>query len=277
MGGALDPIRALGRPDRGDHLRRSRLVQYPVRAGAEGIHSGIGLRRQERPGQARRADRGLEETVRAPGRRPPSRSWKGSSFWPGARSARPSSSSRKRPRCGPRLWPAPIWRPATMGSPRAPRGRPSKRTPTRFPPWPPRSRSSTRAGKEKEAREAYQVARAARPLGRPRSAGFPPPGECRLPLEGRGNLDRAQPPSRPMPSGTDETAIDRIDLKTLGPLVWSPFPAEAFSRTDTAGGPGTWPLTRARTSSSSSSWAGSAPIACSSFKRSARNTRPSRN
>ena len=27
-----------------------------------------------------------------------------------------------------------------------------------------------------------------------------------------------------MPSGTDETAIDRIDLKTLGPLVWSPFP-----------------------------------------------------
>ena len=34
-------------------------------------------------------------------------------------------------------------------------------------------------------------------------------------------------------SGTDETAIDRIDLTTLGPLVWTPFPAEPFSGTDT--------------------------------------------
>ena len=44
-------------------LRRSRLVQYPFRAGAEGIYPGVGIRRQERPGQARRADRGAEEII----------------------------------------------------------------------------------------------------------------------------------------------------------------------------------------------------------------------
>ena len=27
------------------------------------------------------------------------------------------------------------------------------------------------------------------------------------------------------PADTDETAVDRIDLKTLGPLIWSPFDA----------------------------------------------------
>jgi peroxiredoxin len=49
--------------------------------------------------------------------------------------------------------------------------------------------------------------------------------------------------SNPHPSngsGTDETAVNRIDLKTLGPLVWGPFSAEAFTRTDTAGAP--WSL-----------------------------------
>src|SRR5262245_46515963 len=36
-------------------------------------------------------------------------------------------------------------------------------------------------------------------------------------------------------SGTEETAIDRIDLNTLGPLVWSPFPAPSFSSVDSTG------------------------------------------
>ena len=136
---------------------------------------------------------------------------------------------------------------------------------------PPRRRQGKRGPR------GLQDARAARPLGRPRSAGLPPTGECRLSLEGRGYVDGASASQPASASGTDETAIDRIDLKTLGPLVWSPFPAEALSRTDTAGAPGTSPLIKARTCSSSSSWAGSVPTACSSFRRSARNTRRSRN
>ena len=81
------------------------------------------------------------------------------------------------------------------------------------------------AGKDKEARDAYRLLEPARPLGRPRPAGLPPPRADRRPLEGRGNLDGpASPPANA--SGTDETAIDRIDLTTLGPLLWTPFPAE---------------------------------------------------
>jgi peroxiredoxin/Tfp pilus assembly protein PilF len=34
---------------------------------------------------------------------------------------------------------------------------------------------------------------------------------------------------------TSETAINRIDLSTLGPLVWSPFPAKPLAGTDTTG------------------------------------------
>jgi peroxiredoxin/tetratricopeptide (TPR) repeat protein len=41
-------------------------------------------------------------------------------------------------------------------------------------------------------------------------------------------------------AGTDESAVDRIDLTTLGPLVWTPFAAEPFSRADTTGAP--WSL-----------------------------------
>jgi peroxiredoxin len=41
-------------------------------------------------------------------------------------------------------------------------------------------------------------------------------------------------------AGTDEISINRIDLTTLGPLVWTPFPAEPFSRPDTTGNP--WSL-----------------------------------
>jgi peroxiredoxin len=36
-------------------------------------------------------------------------------------------------------------------------------------------------------------------------------------------------------NGSDEAAITRIDLATLGPLIWSPTPAEPFALVDTAG------------------------------------------
>jgi peroxiredoxin len=35
--------------------------------------------------------------------------------------------------------------------------------------------------------------------------------------------------------GSDEAAINRIDLTTLGPLAWTPFPAEPLAGTDTTG------------------------------------------
>jgi peroxiredoxin len=45
-------------------------------------------------------------------------------------------------------------------------------------------------------------------------------------------------------SAPDEKPIDRIDLNTLGPLVWSPFSAQPIEGTDTAGK--TWSLADAR-------------------------------
>jgi peroxiredoxin len=47
------------------------------------------------------------------------------------------------------------------------------------------------------------------------------------------------------PGGTDVSTIDRIDLNTLGPLAWSPFPAEPLAGTDTAGKP--WALADLKT------------------------------
>lgn len=41
-------------------------------------------------------------------------------------------------------------------------------------------------------------------------------------------------------AGTEEAAISRIDLNTLGPLVWSPFPAPTLTGDDTQGR--TWSL-----------------------------------
>jgi peroxiredoxin len=56
------------------------------------------------------------------------------------------------------------------------------------------------------------------------------------PIVAAWKADGAWKPAEPAPaSGTDETAIDRIDLTTLGPLVWSPFPALPFDGVDTTG------------------------------------------
>ena len=92
------------------------------------------------------------------------------------------------------------------------------------------------AGKEKEAREAYKTLEAlARwadrdvPVFRRLDTIF-----SRWKAEGTWTEPDTQAANS---SGTDETAINRIDLNTLGPLVWGPSVADAFSRTDTAGAP----------------------------------------
>jgi peroxiredoxin len=95
------------------------------------------------------------------------------------------------------------------------------------------------AGKEKEAREAYKLLE---PLASWADRDVPVFRRlenvvARWRAEGTWTQPDAQATNA---SGTDETVIDRIDLKTLGPLVWGPFPADAFSRTDTAGAP--WSL-----------------------------------
>ncbi|APW63719.1 peroxiredoxin family protein [Paludisphaera borealis] len=56
------------------------------------------------------------------------------------------------------------------------------------------------------------------------------------PIVARWKSDGAWKPAEPSPSsGADESAVDRIDLATLGPLVWSPFPALPFAGVDTTG------------------------------------------
>ena len=91
-------------------------------------------------------------------------------------------------------------------------------------------------GKEKEAREAF---RSLEPLARWADRDLPVFRRLetvisRWKAEGTWTSSTSQPANA---AGTDETAIDRTDLKTLGPLVWSPFPADTFSRTDTSGTP----------------------------------------
>ena len=95
------------------------------------------------------------------------------------------------------------------------------------------------AGKEKEAREAY---RKLEPLARWADRDLPVFRRL-APIVARWKADKTwtRPAAEPASAaGTDETAINRIDLTTLGPLGLAPFPAEPFSATDTAGKP--WSL-----------------------------------
>ncbi len=93
-------------------------------------------------------------------------------------------------------------------------------------------------GKDNEARTAY---RALERLGRSADRDLPVLQRVEA-IVARWKVENAWTP-RPEPpgasagggGGTDETTVNRIDLTTLGPLTWSPFPAEPFSRTDTAG------------------------------------------
>jgi len=95
------------------------------------------------------------------------------------------------------------------------------------------------AGKDEEARDAYRLLE---PMARWADRELPvfrrlEPIVARWKAEGTWTSSAPQPVNA---SGTDETTIDRIDLNTLGPLVWAPFPAELFSRTDITGSP--WSL-----------------------------------
>jgi peroxiredoxin/tetratricopeptide (TPR) repeat protein len=95
-------------------------------------------------------------------------------------------------------------------------------------------------GKEQEAREAYHVLE---PLARCADRDLPVFRRlenvvARWKAEGSW-IDAGL--STANPADTDETAVDRIDLNKLGPLIWSPFAAAALNGTDTAGVP--WNLT----------------------------------
>ena len=68
----------------------------PHRGRAESVHAGAGLRGQERPGQARRADRGPAETDEPRREISPGRARGPSDSWRGGKSGRLSSRSQKR-------------------------------------------------------------------------------------------------------------------------------------------------------------------------------------
>jgi peroxiredoxin len=95
------------------------------------------------------------------------------------------------------------------------------------------------AGKEKEARAAY-----ARFVPMARWADRDVPVFRRLDgIVARWKADptwKAPEASPATSGGSDETAINRIDLGTLGPLTWTPYPAEPLAGTGTDGKP--WSL-----------------------------------
>jgi peroxiredoxin len=90
------------------------------------------------------------------------------------------------------------------------------------------------AGKEKEARDAYGKLM---PIARWADRDLPVFRRLE-PIVARWKADKSWSPQVAEPAqrtGSDETAINRIDLTTLGPLVWSPTPAAPFSAADTTG------------------------------------------
>jgi peroxiredoxin len=94
-------------------------------------------------------------------------------------------------------------------------------------------------GKRKEAKDAY---RKLQPLARWADRDLPVIRRLEAMLD-RWKADKtwaASTAEPAAPTSTDEAAIDRIDLTTLGPLVWTPFAAEPFSSPDTTGAP--WSL-----------------------------------
>jgi peroxiredoxin len=90
-------------------------------------------------------------------------------------------------------------------------------------------------GKIQEAQEAY---RKLEPLARHADADLPVFRRL-APVVAAWKADPSWKPV-PQDSATDDATANRIDLATLGPLTWSPFPAEPFSAPDTKGQ--TWGL-----------------------------------
>jgi len=108
------------------------------------------------------------------------------------------------------------------------------RNPNQVPPLAAQVEILHAAGKDKEARDAYRLLE---PLARWADRDLPvfrrlEPVVARWKAEGTWTSSADQPVTA---SGTDETTIDRIDLTTLGPLVWAPFAAEPFSKVDATG------------------------------------------
>ena len=92
-------------------------------------------------------------------------------------------------------------------------------------------------GRDKPAREAY---RKLGPLARNADPDLPVFRRLAPIVAGwTSESDRERKPPGPE-SATDDATVHRIDLTTLGPLTWSPWPAEPFARPDTDGK--TWSL-----------------------------------
>lgn len=97
-------------------------------------------------------------------------------------------------------------------------------------------------GKDKDAVEAY---RKLEPLAKWADRDLPVLRRLE-PIVSRWKTDKILATSgSESPGGTDVSTIDRIDLNTLGPLAWSPLPAEPLAGTDTAGKP--WNLSDLKT------------------------------
>ncbi len=131
-------------------------------------------------------------------------------------------------------------------------------------------------GKDKDAIEAYCKLE---PLGKWADRDLPVFRQLE-PIATRWKADKVlvvPAPAAETPGGTDVATIDRIDLNTLGPLTWSRFLPSLSPEPTPPASHGPLPTSgpRARMYWSSFSWAGSAPIASSSSRSSARNTAPS--
>jgi peroxiredoxin len=85
-------------------------------------------------------------------------------------------------------------------------------------------------GKTREAQNAY---RKLEPLARHADRDLPVFGRL-APVVARWKADKAIPETSPEPP-TDDLTANRVELSTLGPLTWSPFPAEPFVKDDSDG------------------------------------------
>ena len=93
------------------------------------------------------------------------------------------------------------------------------------------------AGKEKDARSTYRTLET---VARWADRDFPAFRRIEA-VAAPWKLDKSwSSPKDAGTAGTDEASINRIELGSLGPLLWSPFPADSFQLVDTAGVP--WKL-----------------------------------
>ncbi|MDR3634238.1 MAG: redoxin domain-containing protein [Isosphaeraceae bacterium] len=92
-------------------------------------------------------------------------------------------------------------------------------------------------GKTKAAQDAY---RKLEPLARHADRDLPV-FQRLAPIVAAWKADKTwQDPATPNEQGSDDATQNRIDLSTLGPLTWSPYPAKPFAQPDTADKP--WSL-----------------------------------